>query len=137
MNYSQVMLRPLLLLGVAWLALAGCASQSQKTIAGLDPAKPEYASEQCEQVRQQVWIHQDLKNAKAVGGGAAVVLLGPVAILPVLAGSVGLSAADHVDARQVALACGGSPKGALEITGDVLMENTVNLITRGIAVPNK
>ena len=83
---------------------------------------------------------QFVKNAKALGGSAAVILLGPAAFLPVLAGSVGLSVADHTDARQMALACGGTPRDALQITGDVVLENSLNLFTRGVAptpVPSK
>lgn len=117
---------------LAVVALAGCASQSQKTLAGLDPGKPEYSSPSCQHIKENVWLHQDLKNAKAVGGTAAVVFLGPVALIPVFMGSVGLSVADHTDARQVAIACGGNPRNALQITGDVVMENSLNLITKGM-----
>ena len=141
MSYSERMHHVSRLIGIVALAfLAGCASQSQKTLAGLDPTKPEYSSESCEQIKQRVWLHQDLKNAKALGGSAAVILLGPAAFLPVLAGSVGLSVADHTDARQMALACGGTPRDALQITGDVVLENSLNLFTRGVAptpVPSK
>lgn len=122
---------------VLLVVLSGCASQSQKTLAGLDPSKPEYASEACEHMRQKVWIHQDLKHAKAVGSGAAMLLLGPVSFVPVLMGNVGLSVADHSDANQVAMACGGTPRGALQTTGDVFLENSLNFITRGASVPSK
>lgn len=131
-SYSQGMLLLRSSIGLALVILTGCASQSQKTLAGLDPSKPEYSSPSCEHIKQNVWLHQDLKNAKAVGGSAAVILLGPVAIIPVFVGSVGLSVADHTDARQVAMACGGNPKNAMEITGDVVLENSLNLITRGV-----
>jgi len=125
---------------LAWLlVLSGCASQSQKTLAGLDSTKPEYYSEACENMRQKVWIHQDLKHAKTVGSGAAMIFLGPVAFVPVLVSNVGLSVADHTDANQVAVACGGTPRGALQTTGDVILENSLNLITRGTTptVPSK
>jgi hypothetical protein len=113
--------------------LSGCASQSQKTLAGLDHSRPEYQSQACKQLRNQVWIHQDVKNVKSVGSGAAVVFLGPLAVFPVLATNIGLSVADHVDANEVAKACGGEPRTDLETAGSVALENSLGLVTGGMA----
>jgi ABC-type uncharacterized transport system permease subunit len=131
--YSYRMKRFSQVLVLGTFLLSGCASQSQKTLAGLDHTRPEYHSQDCTNLRNQVWIHQDVKNVKSVGSGAAVVFLGPFAVLPVLATNIGLSVADHVDANEVAKACGGVPRTDLETAGSVALENSLGLVTGGMA----
>ena len=116
------------------LSLLGCASQSTRTMASLDPMHPLFNSEECKAMRKQVWVHQDLKNARTVGGPAVVVLAGPLAVIPVLAVNVSMGAADHSDAAKLSAACGGKKVSDVDVATGVAIETGIG-VAAGAVIP--
>ena len=115
-------------------ALAGCASQSAKIIGSLDNNSPEYASAACKNARHNAWIHEETQNAKLWAGPSAVLLLGPVAILPVFATGVGVNTADYLQANDIAANCGGKPRTQSEVNTSIAVDATLSLAV-GNVVP--
>lgn len=107
--------------------LAGCASQSAKTIGSLDNNSPEYASAACQNARHNAWIHEETQNAKLWAGPSAVLLLGPAALLPVFATGVGVNAADQMQANDIAANCGGTPRSQEEVNTSIAVDASLSL----------
>lgn len=122
------------LLCILTCVLAGCASQSAKTIGSLDNESPEYTSAACQNARHNAWIHEETQNAKLWAGPSAVLLLGPVAIVPVFLTNVGVNTADHLQANDIAANCGGKVKPQQEVNSTIALDATLSLAV-GSVVP--
>jgi len=114
--------------------LAGCASQSAKVIGSLDNNSKEYASAACQNARHNAWIHEETQNAKLWAGPSAMLLLGPVALLPVFAAGVGVNTADHMQANDIAANCGGKARSQKEVNTSIAVDATLSLAV-GNVVP--
>jgi len=114
--------------------MAGCASQSSKAIAKIDPNSTNYASAACQNARHNAWIHEETQNAKLWAGPSAVLFLGPAAIIPVFVTSVGVNTADHLQANDIAANCGGQPRAQQEVNQSILVDATMSLAV-GSVVP--
>ncbi|MCX7270497.1 MAG: hypothetical protein NT095_08415 [Burkholderiales bacterium] len=114
------------LLCILTCVLLGCASQSAKTIGSLDNESPEYASAACQNARHNAWIHEETPSA--------MLLLGPVALVPVFVTSVGVNTADHLKANDIAVNCGGKVKSQQEVNNTIALDATLSLAV-GTVVP--
>ena len=114
--------------------IAGCASQSSKAIANIDTESPNYASPACQNARHNAWIHEETQNAKLWAGPSAMLLLGPVALIPVFVTSVGVNTADHLQANDIAANCGGHARPQQEVNQSILVDATMSLAV-GSVVP--
>ena len=122
------MLRPVITSAcILTCVLAGCASQSAKVIGSLDNNSSEYASPACQNARHNAWIHEETQHAKLWAGPSAVLLLGPVALLPVFATGVGVNTADHMQANDIAANCGGKPKTQQEVNASIAVDASLSL----------
>lgn len=121
------------LLLVAAMFLSGCASQSSKAIAKLDTDSTAFTSEQCENARQNAWFHDEAQKNKLWAGPSAILLAGPVAVIPVLAANIGLSSADHIQANDITRQCGGQPLSQTELNQNIAIDAAVSVAVGGIA----
>jgi hypothetical protein len=62
-----------------------------------------------------------------------IFLAGPVAVIPVLATSIGLNSADHLQANDITRHCGGQPLTTNELTQNIAMDATLSVAVGGIA----
>lgn len=122
------------LLCILTCVLTACASQSAKTIGSLDNESPEYVTAACQNARHNAWIHEETQNAKLWAGPSAVLLLGPVAIVPVFLTNVGVNTADHLQANDIAANCGGKAKPQQEVNHNIALDATLSLAV-GSVVP--
>ena len=123
----------LALLLMVTLFLGGCASQSSKAIAKLDSASPAFSSAPCESARQHAWLHDEAQKNKLWAGPSVIFLAGPVAVIPVLATSIGLNSADHLQSNDITRHCGGQPLTTNELTQNIAMDATLSVAVGGIA----
>ncbi len=114
--------------------VAGCASQSAKVIANLDSSDPTFHSGQCENARENAWMHDEAQKNKLWIGPSAILLAGPVAILPVFVSNVGLNTADRLQANDIATRCGGTPKTQQQINSDIALDASLSLAV-GAVIP--
>lgn len=119
----------LLLLPLAAL-LPGCASQSELTEIGLDPAHPKYQTTACRQSRAGSAFHRDAREISMVASPLLVVLSGGL-LLPVVAANAGLDYVDRVDASNMASRCGGRGMNADDIARSVTTGAALNAVTGG------
>ena len=117
---------------ISCLFLSGCASQSSKTVANLDPETFEYHMRQCREARATSQNFDLLKRAKMVVSPLVVVATGGLFAGQVLAANAGLEAADHVNASNIAVACGGEPKNTNEIAAEVALDAAIGVTTGGV-----
>ncbi len=112
--------------------LSACASQTSTTLSSLDPNHPSFNQSDCVELRRQSWVQQDLKNVSTVAGPALVLALGPLAVVPVLAGSVGAISADHSNAAKISQACANVSKSTSEVVGGVVKDSSIGIVTKGL-----
>jgi len=72
------------------ILLTACASQSTRTVAGLDKSKVEYSSDQCRQAIDGADVQENVKLSRVVLSPALVLLSGGLLAGPVLAANIGL-----------------------------------------------
>ena len=107
--------------GALLLALSACSSQSRKTSVNLDPTHPRYASRECQMAMSRAQLHDTLKQSRLMASPVAVLLTGGAWFLPVLAVNAGLDAADHLEASDISVNCGGPETPNASIAKDVFM----------------
>jgi uncharacterized protein YceK len=110
-----------LCLVLAALALSGCASQSRKTLANLDMSHPRYASRECQMAMGQARLHDDIKQTRIIASPAVVLLSGGSLFLPMMAINAGLDTADHLEASDMSVSCGGPETANGDIAKEVLL----------------
>lgn len=112
--------------------LVACASQSSKTIAGLDKSKPAFRSESCAKAVETADRQEDIKLTRTVASPLLVLLSGGVLAVPVVAANVGLDVADNINASDISVACGGEAKSTKEIAVNVGRGAAMGLTTGGL-----
>jgi hypothetical protein len=122
-----------ILLAIAVL-VTGCASQSSKVISSLDNSSPVFSSGQCENARENAWMHDEASKNKIWVGPSVILLAGPMAILPVFVSNVGLNTADRMQANDIATRCGGSPQTKQQMATDIALDASVSMAV-GAVVP--
>lgn len=110
-----------LCLALAALVLSGCASQSRKTLANLDMSHPRYASRECQMAMGQARLHDDIKQTRIFASPAVLLLSGGSLFLPVMAINAGLDTADHLEASDMSVSCGGPETPNGDIAKEVLL----------------
>lgn len=108
-------------LWLACLALTACSSQSRKTSANLDMSNPRYASRECQMALGQVQLHDDIKQSRIMASPVLLLLGGSSLFLPVMALNAGLDTADHLEASDISVYCGGAETSNAEIAKEVLL----------------
>ena len=103
------------------LALAACTSQSRKTATHLDVSHERFSSRECQISQARAQLHDNIKLSRVVASPVAVLLSGGALFLPLLAVNAGLDAADHLDASDISVDCGGPETPNTEIAKEVLM----------------
>lgn len=131
-----------LLITVAAICLTGCASYSSKAIGSLDNQHPAFESIDCQNARQNAWVHEDLKQFKLVAGPSLLLFAGPVLAIPVLLANVGLNTADHLKANDIKSLCGGKALTPDELTQSIVIDTglaaaTGALLPGGTALASK
>ena len=116
------------------MLLGGCASHSTKAIGKLDNEAPVFHSQACKNARENAWVYQEAKDAKPWIGTSALLLAGPVAIIPLLVANTGVNAADHLKAADIASSCGGNPPNPEAVAGDIALGATLDIAT-GSLIP--
>lgn len=116
------------------LFLSGCASQSSKAVAKLDPEDFLFHMRECREARASTQDFDLMKRAKTVLSPLVVLVTGGVFAVPVLAASAGLETADHVNASNITVACGGAPKNMSEIATEVALDAAMGVAAGGINV---
>lgn len=116
------------------LLLSGCASQSSKAVAKLDPEDFLFHMRECREARASTQDFDLLKRAKTVLSPLVVVMTGGLLAGPVLAANAGLETADHVNASNITVACGGAPKNMSEIAAEVALDAAIGVATGGVDV---
>ena len=116
------------------LLLSGCASQSSKAVAKLDPEDFLFHMRECREARASTQDFDLLKRAKMVLSPLVVVVTGGLLAGPVLAANAGLETADHVNASSITVACGGAPKNMNEIATEVALDAAIGVATGGVNV---
>ena len=106
---------------VVCLALSACTSQSRKTSSNLDMNHPRYASRECQMALGRAQLHDNIKQSRVIASPVAVLLSGGALFLPMLAVNAGLDTADHLEASDISVYCGGPETPNGEIAKDVLM----------------
>jgi hypothetical protein len=106
---------------VVCLALSACTSQSRKTSSNLDMNHPRYASRECQMALGRAQLHDNIKQSRVIASPVAVLLSGGTLFLPMLAVNAGLDTADHLEASDISVYCGGPETPNDEIAKDVLM----------------
>ena len=106
---------------LACLALSACTSQSRKTSSNLDMSHPRYASRECQMALGRAQLHDNIKQSRVIASPVAVLLSGGALFLPMLAVNAGLDTADHLEASDISVYCGGPETPNGEIAKDVLM----------------
>jgi hypothetical protein len=122
--------------------LVSCASQSAKTVANLDKARPAFHSEKCATAVETADRQEDIKLSRTIASPLLVVLSGGLLAVPVVAANVGLDVADNVNASDISVACGGEGKSTKEIVvnvgrGAAMGLTTGGLNSSGISTPSK
>lgn len=118
--------------------LSSCASQTSTTLSSLEPNHPNFNQANCVELRRQSWVQQDLKNVSTVAVPALVFALGPLAVVPVLVGSVGVISVDHSNAAKISEACANVSKSTSEVVGGVVKDSSIGILTKGlIPVPTR
>jgi hypothetical protein len=125
--------RPFLVLALIGLC-TGCASHSSKIIGKLQDKNPQFASAACQNARQNAGVHDDVQNAKLWMGPSALLLAGPVAIVPIFLSGVGLNTLDQVQANDIAKNCGGTALTQEAVAQSVAVDSALSL-GLGVAVP--
>ena len=119
---------------MSFLLLSGCASQSSKAVAKLDPEDFLYHTRQCSEARASTQDFDLLKRAKTVLSPLVVIVTGGLFTGPVLAANAGLETADHMNASDITVACGGAPKSMSEIATEVALDAAIGVATGGVNV---
>ena len=116
---------------LAWVALCltGCASYSSKAIGSLDNQHPAFHTIDCQNARDNAWIHEDLKQIKLVAGPSLLLIAGPVMAIPVLLANVGLNTADHLKANDIKTLCGGKALTPDELTQSIVIDTGISAAT--------
>ena len=128
------MLKLLLIFSSCGILLTGCASHSTQAIGKLDNAQPIFHSNACKNARNNAWIYQEAKDAKLWAGPSALLIAGPIALIPVLFANASVNAADHLKAADIASNCGGNPLNPEAVAGDIALEAIID-ITTGSLIP--
>ena len=115
------------------LLLVACASESGKTIASLDPKSDDFGSRGCQNARHNAWVHDEVKRNKVWVAPSVLFFVGPIAAVPVLATSIGLNAADHLQANDIALQCGGKPLTQTEVNKNIAIDSSIAIAIGGAA----
>ena len=116
------------------LLLSGCASQSSKAVAKLDPEDFLFHMRECREARASTQDFDLLKRAKTVLSPLGVIVTGGLFTGPVLAANAGLETADHMNASNITVACGGAPKNMSEIAAEVALDAAIGVATGGVDV---
>ena len=132
MQKVQMRLRQLFL--ISCLLFSGCASQSSKAVDKLDPEDFLFHMRECREARATTQDFDLLKRAKMVLNPLVVVMTGGLLGVPVLAANAGLETADHVNASNITVACGGAPKSMNEIATEVALDAAIGVATGSINV---
>ena len=110
---------------LAWmcvlLSLTGCASQSRKTAANLDMSHDQYNSRECQMAIGRARVHDEIKYSRIIASPVVLLLGGGPLLLPVLAVNAGLDTADHLEASDISVYCGGTETPNTSIAREVLM----------------
>ena len=112
----------------------GCASHSTQAIGKLDHDKPVFQSNACKSARNHAWVYQEAKDAKLWAGPSALLIAGPIALIPVLLANASVNAADHLKAADIASNCGGNPPNPEAVAGDIALDATIDIAT-GSLIP--
>lgn len=126
------MLKPLLLFISCGIVLTGCASHSTQAIGKLDNTQPIFHSNACKNARNNAWVYQEAKDAKLWAGPSALLLVGPIALIPLIVTNAGVNAADHLKAADIASNCGGNPPNPEAVAGDIALDATIDIATGGL-----
>ncbi len=111
------------------MLLGGCASHSTQAIGKLDNEKTLFHSQACKNARENAWIYQEAKDAKPWVGSTALLLAGPIAIIPLLVVNTSVNTADHLKAADIASRCGGNPPNPEAVAGDIALGATLDIAT--------
>ena len=128
------MLKRLQLLAYLCILLPGCASHSTQAIGKLDNAQPVFHSSACQNARNNAWVYQEAKDAKLWAGPSALLIAGPIAVIPLLVANAGVNAADHLKAADIASSCGGNPPNPEAVAGEIALDATIGIAT-GSLIP--
>ena len=109
--------------------MTGCASHSTQAIGKLDNAQPIFHSHACKNARTNAWVYQEAKDAKLWAGPSALLIAGPIALIPVLLANASVNAADHLKAADIASNCGGNPPNPETVAGDIALDATIDIAT--------
>jgi hypothetical protein len=118
-----------LLITMTSICLTGCASYSSKAIGSLDNQHPAFQTFDCQNARENAWIHEDLKQIKLVAGPSLLLFAGPILAIPVLLANVGLNTADHLKANDIKSLCGGKALTPDELTQSIVIDTGVAAAT--------
>ena len=103
------------------LGLSACTSQSRKTATNLDMSHERFSSRECQMAQTRAQLHDNIKQSRIVASPVAVLLSGGTLFLPMLVVNAGLDAADHLDASDISVDCGGPETPNPEIAKEVLL----------------
>jgi hypothetical protein len=117
---------------MSFLLLSGCASHSAKAIAKLDSEDLLFHTRDCREARANSEDFNFFKRVKMVVSPLVVVATGGLFAGPVLIANAGLETADHVNASNISVACGGVPKGVSEIAAEVALDAAVGVALGGV-----
>ena len=132
MQRVQMRLRRLFL--ISCLLLSGCASQSSKAVAKLDPEDFLFHMRECREARVSTQDFDLLKRAKMVLSPLLVVATGGLLAIPMVVANAGLETADHMNASNIMVACGGAPKSMSEIATEVGLDAAIGMATGTVSV---
>jgi len=116
------------------VSVSGCASHSTKAIGKLDNTQPIFHSNACKNARSNAWVYQEAKDAKLWAGPSALLIVGPIAFIPVLFANAGVNAADRLKAADIASNCGGTPPNPETVAGYIALDVTIDIAT-GSLIP--
>jgi len=128
------MLKLLLIFSSFVILMTGCASHSTKAIGKLDNTQPIFHSNACKNARSNAWVYQEAKDAKLWAGPSALLIVGPIAFIPVLFANAGVNAADRLKAADIASNCGGNPPNPETVAGYIALDVTIDIAT-GSLIP--
>ena len=128
------MLKLLLIFSSCVILMTGCASHSTKAIGKLDNTQPIFHSNACKNARSNAWVYQEAKDAKLWAGPSALLIVGPIAFIPVLFANAGVNAADRLKAADIASNCGGTPPNPETVAGYIALDVTIDIAT-GSLIP--
>ena len=116
------------------LLFSGCASQSSKAVAKLDPEDFLFHMRECREARASTQDFDLLKLAKMVLNPLVVVATGGLFTGPMVVANAGLETADHMNASNITVACGGAPKSMNEIATEVAFDAAIGVATGAVNV---